>query len=50
MALNPVLTPAGEVWRLPGEYLILRRPRCEFEVNLGAQGILKGTGPVLLSP
>ncbi len=46
MALNPVMTPAGEIWRMPGEYLILRRPLCKFEVKIDGLGLFKGSGSV----
>ena len=47
MSLNTTFSPTNEVLRMPGEFLILERPKCEFEIVIDGYGILKGMGSVI---
>ncbi len=46
MALNPTLTPEGAVMRMPGEFLVLVRTNCDFELVISNYKTLRGSGNV----
>ena len=48
MSLNPLFSATGQVVRMPGEYLVLSRPDCEFDLLIGSRPF-KGTGSVILT-
>ena len=48
MALGPILNELSEVMRFPGEFLVLVRPHCEFELVLENIGKVSGSGHVQL--
>jgi len=48
MSLNPLLTTEKEVIRVPGEYLILTRSNCEFDIIIGKDQY-KGIGVTKLT-